>query len=122
MVMAPSPSLTELSNNAFLCCSEFSIGGASKPIGGSCKEDLSTKECCLEDLEVPPSCRLSHISRHRWAESSPSLSPVPAPSMGTVTPEQRPQAATGSYPLSLETLLNSVHSQPRNKHVHFIIF
>lgn len=76
MVMAPSPSLTKLSNNAFLCCSEFSVGGTSKPIAGSCKEDWSTKECCPEGLEVPPSCGLSHISRHRWAESSPSLSPV----------------------------------------------
>ena len=94
MVTGPSPSLTELCNDACLCRSEFSVRGGIQALMGVLQRGLEHREeCCPEDLEVPPFCNLSHIVRYHWAEpsytQSPSLSPVPAPPVVTVTPGQR---------------------------------
>ena len=113
MVTVPSPSLTELCNSACLCRSEFSVRGGIQALMGVLQRGVEHKEeCCPEDLEVPSFCNLSHIVRHHWAEpsytQSPSLAPVPALPVVTVTPGQRLQPATGSSPFTLEPLLNSV--------------
>ena len=78
------------------CPTAPSCAAVSSPLGrgiqahkGVLQRELEHKEeCCPEDLKVPPFCSLSHVIKHLWAESSPSLSPVPATSMGTVTLEQ----------------------------------